>query len=135
MIPRSILTDCLCKQCSSIGGWDKAPCTLPPPHINSCMAQNNVSAHVATYKRPSNLPGAPPVFGKYILEEPFVIQPDATSYATIIPYVGQTMVMGNSIQNSTTLQIYGCGFNVIFAGNTDLSMKENQAAEFPRRRA
>ena len=25
--------------------------------------------------------------------------------------------MGNEIYNSTTMQIYGCGFNVIFAGN------------------
>ena len=32
--------------------------------------------------------------------------------------MGQTIVMGNQIYNSTTLQIYGCGFNVIFAGNT-----------------
>jgi len=30
---------------------------------------------------------------------------DATSYATIIPYVGQTIVMGNEIYNSTTMQV------------------------------
>ena len=104
--------------CASIGGWDSTPCTLPPPHTNSCVPQNNITAHIATYKRPAGLPGAPPIYGKYVLEEPFVIEPDATSYATIIPYVGQTIVMGNEIYNSTTLQIYGCGFNVIFAGNT-----------------
>jgi hypothetical protein len=80
-------------------------CTLPPPHINSCVPQNNITAHIATYKRPANLPGAPPIYGKYVLEDAFLIEPDATSYATIIPYVGQTMVMGNEIYNSTTMQV------------------------------
>jgi hypothetical protein len=61
--------------CASIGGWDSTPCTLPAPHINSCVPQNNVTAHIATYKRPANLPGAPPVYGKYVLETPFAIVP------------------------------------------------------------
>ena len=91
--------------CASIGGWDATPCTLPPPHINRCVPQNNITSNVATYKRPANLPGAPPIYGKYVLEQPFVIEPDAASYATIIPYVGQTMVMGNEIYNSTTMQV------------------------------
>jgi len=80
--------------CSSIGGWDAHPCTLPPPHTNRCVPQNNITANIATYKRPPNLPGAAPVYGKYVLEEPWDIQPDATSFATVIPYVGHTIVMG-----------------------------------------
>ena len=46
------------------------------------------------------------------------VRTDNSSYVTVIPYVGNTLVMGNEISNSTTLQIYGSGFNVIFAGNT-----------------
>ena len=105
------------RTCPAMTGWDNAPCKLPAP---ACMLPNSTSP--ATYECHDcpPLPPAPPpvpISGKYFLEAPFAIQPDNSSYVTVIPFVGNTMVMGNEISNSTTLQIYGCGFNVIFAGN------------------
>ena len=32
-----------------IGGWDAHPCTLPPPHTDRCVPQNNITANIATY--------------------------------------------------------------------------------------
>jgi hypothetical protein len=106
------------RTCPAMTGWDDAPCQLPSP---ACMLPNNTNP--ATFGCASCPPvppaPAPPIIsGKYFLERPFDIQPDTTSYVTVIPFVGDTLCMGNEISNSTTLQIYGCGFNVIFAGNT-----------------
>ena len=38
------------------------------------MLQNNLTDQVVTYIRPAGLHAAPPVYGKYVLEEPFLIQ-------------------------------------------------------------
>lgn len=106
------------RTCPAMTGWDNAPCVLPAP---ACMLPNSTS--VVTYGCTScpPVPPAPPpvpINGQYYLEEPFDVLPDATSYVTVIPFVGNTMCVGNEISNSTTLQIYGSGFNVIFAANT-----------------
>ena len=90
------------------------------------MPQNASFNHVATYQKPAVLSAPAAAYdasavaattGTYHLATPFDVVPDASSWVTIVPYVGDTQVIGNEISNSTTLQIYGCGFNVIFAGN------------------
>ena len=101
--------------CSKMVGWDNHPCVLKPP---ACMPQNATNAHVATYSNTGLATSVPATSGTYFLETPWDVVPDKTSWVTIIPFVGNTFVIGNDVRNSTTFQIYGCGFNVIFAGNT-----------------
>ena len=93
--------------CAAMTGWDNHPCSLPAP---ACLPQNSTFDHVVTYSRPAGLASPsplPPPLGKYVLAQPFVVQPDTTSFVTVIPFVGETLCMGNEISNSTTLQIYG----------------------------
>eukprot|EP00040_Diaphanoeca_grandis_P027345 m.155549 g.155549 ORF g.155549 m.155549 type:complete len:802 (-) comp30939_c1_seq10:63-2468(-) len=54
----------------------------------------------------------------YTLEEKgFAVELDHTSVIVVAPYVGHVIVMGNAIKNSTTVQIFGSGFDTIYAGN------------------
>ena len=101
----------LSETCTCTKGWDNEP-------------QNKSTPFIASYAKPSSLAAPPPPsnISKYILNRPLDVLLDNTSYATIVPYVGSTIVQGNEISNSTTIQIYGCGFNVIFAGNKITAM-------------
>ena len=104
--------------CASIGGWDSTPCTLPAPHINSCVPQNNVTAHIATYKRPANLPGAPPVYGKYVLETPFAIVPVRNRPISPKSTFGMTMTMyqdrlGTKVDSFKREGPFSAGCNVL----------------------
>ena len=40
------------------------------------------------------------------------------SFITVVPYVGKVIMEGNLARNSTTMQVFGSGFDSIYAGNT-----------------
>ena len=60
----------------------------------------------------------------YVVDRPwdFTLQGPASgiggSIITIVPYVGKIIMEGNLAKNSTTIQVFGSGFDSIYAGNT-----------------
>jgi len=52
-----------------------------------------------------------------VLKCSFFSQLDETSVITIVPYVGKVLMQGNDVRNTTTVQIFGCGFDSVYAGN------------------
>ena len=55
----------------------------------------------------------------YTLSEPgLLVALDSTSVVVVSPYIGKILVMGNDIRNSTSVQIFGSGFDTIYAGNS-----------------
>jgi len=60
----------------------------------------------------------------YIVDRPWDFTPQGPasgiggSFITIVPYVGKIIMEGNLAKNSTTMQVFGSGFDSIYAGNT-----------------
>jgi hypothetical protein len=53
----------------------------------------------------------------YTVDRSWDVPIDTTSMITVVPYVGKVLMQGNDIRNSTTVQIFGCGFDSVYAGN------------------
>ena len=54
----------------------------------------------------------------YTVDRLWDVSLDMTSQISVVPYVGKVLMQGNNIRNSTTVQIFGCGFDSVYAGNT-----------------
>ena len=61
----------------------------------------------------------------YEFSPPFAAPLGAGSVVVVAPYVGKVLMMGNYVANSTTVQIFGSGFDVVYAGNTLEHMYSN----------
>ena len=53
----------------------------------------------------------------YTTDRPWDVALDASSLISINPYVGKVLMQGNRIRNATTIQIFGSGFDSVYAGN------------------
>jgi hypothetical protein len=56
--------------------------------------------------------------GTFRLAPPLSVALDGTSVIVVAPYVGKVLMVGNVLTNSTVVQIFGSGFDTIYAGNT-----------------
>jgi hypothetical protein len=53
----------------------------------------------------------------YSISPPFLVPLSAESVVVVAPYVGAILMQGNVLRNSTTVQIFGSGFDTVYAGN------------------
>eukprot|EP01048_Picozoa_sp_COSAG05_P009785 COSAG05_NODE_824_length_7108_cov_616.375375_5_plen_862_part_00 len=53
----------------------------------------------------------------YTIDRPWSVSLGASSLISVNPYVGKVLMQGNTIRNATTIQIFGSGFDSVYAGN------------------
>jgi hypothetical protein len=64
------------------------------------------------------LRSSPTFTGAIVIDQPWEIEPDTTSWITVFDYMGRFLMVGNTLANHPRVQFYFPSSDVIFANNT-----------------